>query len=37
MKVILIALVLLVSCLSIAAQDSTMPSEKRVALSDALL
>ena len=34
MKVILIALVLLVSCLSIAAQDSTMPSEKRVALSE---
>ena len=34
MKVILIALVLLVSCLSIAAQDATMPSEKRVALSE---
>jgi hypothetical protein len=34
MKVILIALVLLVSCLSIAAQDSTMFSEKRVALSE---
>jgi len=34
MKAILIALVLLVSCLNIAAQDSTMPSEKRVALSE---
>jgi len=34
MKVFLIALVLLVSCLSIAAQDSTMPAEKRVALSE---
>lgn len=34
MKVILIALVLLASCLSVAAQDSTMPSEKRVALSE---
>ena len=34
MKVILIALVLLVSSLSVAAQDSTMPSEKRVALSE---
>jgi len=34
MKVILIALVLLVSSLSIAAQDATMPAEKRVALSE---
>ena len=34
MRVILIALVLVVSCLSIAAQDSTTPVEKRVALSE---
>jgi len=34
MKVILTALVLLVCSLSIAAQDSTMPVEKRVALSE---
>ena len=34
MKVIVIALMLLVSCLSVAAQDTAMPSEKRVALSE---